>query len=369
MPARKRTLGIEAADSDQEHLAAPHQGVPLEELSDDVISALDELGAKASAVIVERMKDGKPGEFDYVTRMSAGEFKTEYIKEQFGGGDYKITVIDAVRGRLNPVMLSIDKRFVGRLFANTPTPVSSGGVANDPFRDRLLEVLLAKALTPAAPVNSSRETIDLVLAIVGALKGGDSGSTMEQIKTMFDMSRELAAMANPPEGLAAVASNYLPVVERLVAANRQPHAARVTHTTTAPRALPAAAPVVAPTPAPAPMSPAPTPATVAGRIIPKWLIPFQSFSGHLVKIADRGSDPTMYADMAIDEVQDNDDAFAAAVDAMHGERLLSDLLAVCPELDATDQRKEFARAFVAAFTSGLTEILSSADSEESEAQA
>lgn len=373
MPSRKRSTGIETVDTNAEHLAAPHQGVTPDELSDDVINALDELGANASAVIVERMKDGKPGEFEYITRMSAGEFKTEYVKEQFGGGDYKITVIDAVKGRLNPVMISIDKRFVGKLFANTPTPVPSSGVGNDPFRDRLLEVLLAKALTPAPATNSTKETIELVLAVVGAVKGGDNSNSLEQLKTMFDMSRTMAEMANPPEGIAAVASNYLPVIERLVTANRQP-SARVTHTRalSAP-AAPAPAPATAPLPSRIPtpvrtVEPTPMPpAHVAGSIVPKWLEPFRMFAGQLVKIADRGSDATMYADLALEEVQDDDETFAAAVEAMRADRLATDLFAVCPDLERTEQRKEFAAAFVAAFTSGLTEIIESTNDDETDA--
>lgn len=360
MPARKRTNGIETVDESDAHLAAPHQGIVADDLTPDTLLALDELGGDASAVVIERMKDNGTGEFDYMTRLPAAEYKTEYIKENFGGGEYRVTVIDAVKGRLNPIRISIDKRFVGKLFANTTTPVASTGVANDPFRDRLLEVLLAKALTPAQN-NSSRETIELVLAVVGALKGNDAGSSMEQVKMMIETATTLAGAMNPPEGLAGVAANYLPVIERMVSSARP--AARVVHTRalpSAPAPAPAAAPVVhSPVPAPAqPVTPAKTeePARVAGSITPKWLEPFKAYAGQLVKIADRGSDPTMYADMALEEIQEDDDTFTAAVDAMNADRLLSDLFAVCPALEATEQRKEFAQEFVTRFREGLMEL-------------
>lgn len=364
--ARRRTTGIEItppADAESAHLAAPHQGVTEDELSDDVINVLDELGASASAVIVERMKDNKPGEYDYLTRLTAGEFKAEYIKEQFGGGEYKVTVIDAVKGRLNPILFSIDKRFVGKLFANAPaTPLPSGG--GDPLRDRLLEVLLAKALT-TQPQQSNRDTIELVLAVVAAVKGGDNGNSLEQLKTMFDMSRTMAEMANPPEGIAGVASSYLPVIEKLVTAQR---GARVSHTVTTPpaaRTLPPAPatmnPVRVSPSAPTPVKTVDAPAHVAGIITPKWLEPFRSLAPQLVKIADRGSDPTMYADLALEEVQDDDETFAAAVNAMNEDRLLADLFAVCPSLEHTEQRKTFAQDFVTAFRTGLTEIVNSAE--------
>lgn len=372
MAARKRTTGIETVDENDGkiHLAAPHQGVESGELSPDVQLVLDELGANASAVIIERMKDNKPGEWDYITRLSAEEYKTEYIKEQFGGGEYRVTIIDAVHGRLNPIMISIDRRFAGKLFASMPTPVSVNGAGGDPFRDRLLEVLLAKALTPAPQQNNSRETIELVLAVVGALRGGDGGSSMEQVKMMIETATTLASAMNPPEGIAGVAANYLPVIERMVSSNRQP-SARVTHT----RALPAPQPpppvVRAPT-QPIATVPAPTPAEpahVAGSIVPKWLEPFKLYAGQLVKIADRGSDPTMYADLALEEIQDDDETFAAAVDAMNADRLLSDLFAVCPDLEKTEKRKEFAQEFVTKFREGVTEILNSADDDTADAEA
>ena len=365
MAPRKKTTGIETVDETESHLAAPHQGISADDLSPDTLLALDELGASVSAVVIERKNDNG-ADWDYMARLSAAEYRTEYIKEQFGGGEYRVTIIDEVRGRLNPVRVSVDKRFVGKMFANTATPVHSAGVANDPFRDRLLEVLLAKALTPAQ-ANSSRETIELVLAVVGAVKGNDGGNVLEQMKTMFDMSKQMADMSNPPEGIAGIAANYLPVIERMVSSQRP--TARVVQRTTPP-ALPAPAPVatVAPTLTAQPVAivtpPASEPAHVAGSIVPKWLEPFKSYAKQLVKIADRGSDPTMYADLALEEIQDNEDTFVAAVEAMQADRLLTDLFAVCPELEKTEQRKEFANAFVDAFKSGVTEILNSAEDED-----
>lgn len=361
-PPRRRTVGVQTPDDkDEQHLAAPHQGIEADDLSPDVEKVLDELGASASAVLVERMKDGKPGEWDYVARLSADEYKTEYVKEQFGGGEYKITIIDAVQGRLNPVFVSIDRRFVGKLFAAMPTPVAVNGT--DPFRDRLLEVLLAKALTPA-PAPSNRETLELVLAVVGAMKGGGGGDVSEQVSNMLNTAMTLAQAMNPPEGLTGLASSALPLMEKLVTNATAPRRA------IAPPARPLPAPAPAPTtltispPLHAPMPTQPNGGVVAGSIIPKWLEPFRNYARELVKIADRGSDPTMYADLAIEEIQDNDDTFAAAVQAMNDDRLTADLFSVCPELEKTEKRKEFAAEFVSRFREALLEIINTPDDTE-----
>lgn len=355
---RRRIVGVQTAETPEaQHLAAPHEGVEPDDLSPDVERVLDELGENASAVLVERMKDNKPGEWEYVTRLSAEEYTTEYIKEQFGGGEYKLTVIDRVQGRLNPILKSIDRRFVGKMFANVNTPVASGGVANDPFRDRLLEVLLAKALTPAAPPSSNKETIELVLAVVGALngKGGSGTDALEQTKMIVETAQALAGVMHPPEGLAGVASSFLPVIERLVPTR----GARITSTPARPSL---------PNPAPAPVAPSTVqpiqseaPARVAGVIVPQWLAPFKMYAGQLVRFADGDRDPTVYADMALDELQENEQVFTAAVSAMNEDRLLSDLLAVVPALALTEARKEFAAKFVERIKEGLNDILSSAN--------
>jgi hypothetical protein len=69
----------------------------------------------------------------------------------------------------------------------------------------------------------------------------------------------------------------------------------------------------------------------------------------------------MYADLAIEEIQEDDDTFAAAVQAMHDDRLTADLLAVCPEMEKTEKRKEFTAEFVARIREALTDLLTTPD--------
>jgi hypothetical protein len=109
---------------------------------------------------------------------------------------------------------------------------------------------------------------------------------------------------------------------------------------------------------------APLPGVVAGSIVPKWLAPFRTIVAHVVKLADRGSDPVVYADMAIDELEDDEVTFAAAVEAMNEGRLLSDFFAVAPDMQLTDDRKEFAVALVERITEGLRELLASQSEDE-----
>lgn len=356
MTPRKKIAGVRTPDDANETHSAPHEGLQPDDLSDDVNKVLAELGESASQLVIYRMKDHKPGEWDYVTRISASEFTLEYLKEQFGGGEYKIVIIDGTQGALNPIMVSIDRRFAGKLFAGSPPTIMQNG--GDQFKDRLLEILLAKALTPAAPPPPS-DDFDKFLKLAVIFKEGGNGGGMSQMKDMFDMARSLAESMHPPEGLAGVAASFLPVISRMVPESNNAPAP-------APRRLPATTPVthtVNPQPTTAPVTLAP-PAQVAGSITPSWLAPFKSLAPMLVTLADRGSDPTVYADVAIDSLQDDEATFTAAVEAMNENRLLADLLSIAPALEKTEKRKEFAAQLVSRIEEALRDMLANPEEED-----
>lgn len=350
MTPRKKAIGVRAPDSETEP-SAPHQGIDASDLSEDVERFLAEVGEAASAVVIWRMKDNKPGEWDYVTRVAASEYTNEYLKEQFGGGEYKLVVIDSTQGPLNPVFLSIDRRFQGRLFANVPAIAPTTNGSGDTFKDNLLQLLLARFLAPQPESNQ----LDLVLRVAEVFRRDGGGSAAEQANAMIQTAMTLAGVMNPPEGLAGVASQFLPVIDKI--------ASQARGTVPPPRRLPATVP--APVPAPAPVTPNPptnvTPqqpsARVAGTIVPAWLTPFKSVSGMLVRFADTESDPTVYADVALDHMTADEELFAAAVESMHAHRLLDELLALAPALGATEKRKGWATELVTRIEEGLHEII------------
>ena len=361
MPPRKpRVTGAVAPDDDSQP-AAIHQGILPDDLTPDVERVLAELGENASMVTVYRMDDHKPGKWDFVARVPAPEFTVEYIKEQFGGGEYRAIIVDATQGPLNPAYFSIDRRFTGKLFPNSSTPVS---VSGDAFKDDLLKMLLVKALQPA-PAPAPRDDLDMVLKVAAIFKdggnGGGGGNVAEQVNNMIQTAMTLAQTMNPPEGFAGVAASFLPVFERLV-----PGA----NSSVVPRRIPARTPTTTPsvtvqtqTPTnPPPSAPAPNPpaARVAGSIAPSWLAPFRAFSGALTALADAGNDPTTYADVALDYLTTHDDAFVAAMEAMNEGRMLADLFALAPALQVNEARKQFAAALVAAVEEGLRDIIANA---------
>ena len=374
MPARKRTNLNPDAPAEA---LAPRQGLAdPEALSDDAERILAELGEGASSVAVWRESDTRPGVFDFLARVPAGEFTNEWISSQYGGGYYKIIISDAQQGPLNPVFLSVDRRLIGKAFSMTGTApvVASDGA----FKDRLLEILLARSLQPPPPPppqhNSAQETLQIIAALAPLLKGnGDGGgNSMEMVAALLSSATDLAAHMHPQEGMAAVAGQLLPVVDRLVAAA----------TARSPR-LPVPRPPIVHNP-PAPAAPAETvsatidgvPVTarpgdtvtvqpqVAGIIVPKWLAPFQKFAGILVSLADTEADPALYADVCVDQLSNNEEAFRSAVEAMEAGTLKDDVLNAVPALKETETRVKFVTEMAAKVEEGLRELIADAGSED-----
>jgi hypothetical protein len=112
--------------------------------------------------------------------------------------------------------LSIDRRFTGKLWATmAPPPPLPGTPTTDPFKEDLLKILLAKALTPApAPQALDAKTVLEIASLFRDNNG--SRNITEEVALLMQTATTLAGAMNPPEGLGAVAAQFLPVVDRLI---------------------------------------------------------------------------------------------------------------------------------------------------------
>lgn len=369
MPARKRTPLI-ASDAPPEALLARQAVSDPNNLEDDVERILGELGEGASSVSIWRESDTRPGNFDLMGRLPAGEFSVDWIVSQYGGGYYKIIISDATQGPLNPVFLSVDRRLIGKAFS-VANPAQAARGNEEGLRDRLLDVLLAKTLqappTPPAPSHTNE-----ILAVVTALippvltaltsrGGNDGGNSVEMFAAMMNAATEMAKLSSPPEGFAAVAGQLIPVVDKLVAAQAASAVRR-------PVALPPARPLIVQTPTVpvstppiVPTQPVAEPASVAGSIVPKWLAPFRQFAGILVSLADADADPELYANVCVDQLLANEDAFKSAVEAMNAGTLKEDILSAVPALKESAQRIAFVESMLNTIESALKEELANVD--------
>lgn len=359
MTARKRTNTADT-EAPPDGALAPRQAVSHpDELDDDVDRILAELGESASSVSVSRESDEKPGRFDFLTRLPAPEFSAEAIARDYGGGYYRIIITDATQGPLNPVYFSVDKRIVGRAFsANRPATTSHDDAT---FKDKVLDILLMRALQPQQQPTSETSTLDMALRIAELFKGNNGGNTVELLTVMLGAATEMAKNMNPPEGLAGVASTMVPMMEKLLASQQPAPAVRRIPARTEVIAAPVVQPPPTPTAEPVDVSP-----KVVGAIFPKWLEPFKPFAPMLVNLADGGADPRLYTEVILDLLNSNEDAFKSAVTAMEAGKLLDDVLNAVPAMKEREERKAFASALVENVEAGLREMLKDDGTDEEE---
>jgi hypothetical protein len=361
MTARKpRTGAIQISDPDAQQVTAPHQGLDADALDQDIERVLDEVGESGGAVVLWREKEQQPGNFDYLVRQPAKGFTLEYVRENFGGGNYKIVPVDPQHGALNPSFFSIDRRWIGKAFSNA-TPAAAGTSRDDSFRDRMTELLLTAILNqrnqpaPPPPQSSANETLQIIAALAPLLKG-EGGNSAETLKTMIETATMLAGAMNPPEGFAGIAAGLLPAIDKLASAHQlSARRQAVAHVLPATNTAPAAQPVATVQP-PATQA---QPATVAGSIFPRWLEPFRSLAPRLVSLADKDADPELYADLVIDALTDdeNEAAFRGAIEAMQAGTLEQDAFSAVPQMKATEERRAWLTKFIDAVRSGLTDLL------------
>lgn len=357
MAERKRAVSrLKGAALSDDHTTAA-AGVGIENLAGDAIRALDELGESGSAVVIERQNDVNPGQWDYLTRFVAAEFAIEKVKELYGGGNYRARVLDSDAGALNPVPFSIDKRFKGKGDVS-PSGTAPVATATDPFRDKLLEVLLLKVLSPApAPVANGPDPLALVDRIAGIFQKAQPNpvpvAPQPSFTDMLGLLQTGIAMGKdqiPAEGIGAAISQFAPVFKELIA--RAPRTATVNMERTVPSA------VVTPTTAVIHQHNEPESNAVAGSIIPDWLRQFVGYRGMLLKLADSGRDATLYADVIFDNMEeDTATAFLAADTAGQVE---VDVFNAIPELNATPGR----RIFVGELLKGLRAAFAESAEEE-----
>lgn len=339
---------------------APRQSVSdPETLSDDVERILADLGEGASSVAVYRENDAQPGKFDFVARVPAPQFSNDYVASQYGGGNYQLIISDKLQGPLNPVYFSVDRRVIGKAFSVNGGAVTPGG--EGAFKDRLLEILLAQALKPAPPPppphNTASETLTIITALAPLLRGNGGGeNSMEMVTALFSAATDMASRMGQSDGIGAVAEKLLPVVERLVTASGAQRRALPPPPPRPPVIVQTGAPPLAAVPVETPTSEVEV-KTEPADILPPWLRPFQRFAGVLVSLADTEADPALYADVCVDQLTNNEDAFRSAVAAMEAGTLKEDVLNAVPALRQTVTRTTFVDELVRRVEDGLREVI------------
>ena len=356
---------------------APHEGVAAEDVDDDVLTALERIGASGATVTLWRENERRS--WDYVTTMNAAEFNEHglpWIRDEFGGGRYKLVATDPSLGNLNPAFFSIDQRFRGRANGVTTTPAASSG---ESFAERMLlavmPAMLAQRNAPPPPVAPAASPLDLMRGVAEVAKllrndgahapsSGMSADTVQTMLGVFEKGLELGATTGGDGGDGF--SRMLPALTNLVT---QLTNARGGGGVPRANALPATPPAAdahvstgnghAP---PSPVVPSDNEVfSVSSPAIPSWLRPVVPFASYLLGMADTNADPAPYADVALNELQNRPQDFAYVVDVLNRDGaagLAVEFTAHFPAFNKTPARVRFVTGFTEALAEGVRDMVS-----------
>ncbi len=259
---------------------------------DELSQVLGELESSGSGTVkVERLREGKRPEF--VGELSPSGFSLGLLQDRFGGGEYALTVLDGAR------------RYVKRATVSVAAPLKTlvPAVAESSAIDKLAEAMekqsqmigllvmqgrQASAPAPAVdPQAMRRQFLEEMQLMKGILGGGGQSvgpdKVLELVMKGMEIAKETAGGKGGWEDVAFKALDTfgepLSLLMQSTAANAPP----VTN-------VPGAAPALAGT------QPAPQPSKVNSML---------QYLDFLVKKAAVGSDPTLYAELVLDNVPEH----------------------------------------------------------------
>lgn len=313
-PAARRLPSVTRPDDDDDFGTTAAAGVGTESLTDDAMSVLAQMGEDASAVVVWKMS--ATGEAQYVTRVPAKAFSLDAIAATYGGGKYRVRILDANMGPLNDVIVTIADRPL-------TAPVQSG--PRDDFRDRLLETLLTTMVAQpravaAAPATDLPALLTAIGTLLGALnKGGNASggpNVVDMLKLVEDARRDGISLAeklgtgsgDDSTQLLAIARELgVPLMEAVKIKAAQEAAAR----TNAPRSAVPSAPTIpqngngAHSPdMPPRLAAAPRPPLFDAPTAPIWVKRLGPFVPLMTRWARANDDAEFYADWALRQLDD-----------------------------------------------------------------
>ena len=282
-----------------------------EDAESDVIAELRGIGAGDGLRYRVSKVSGKPGEAaGYCATYDAGDLSLDAIREQFGGGKYRIRVVDMAgqyKGNATVDIVGLPKIAAPSAPA-APPPQDYNGIAS------IIEAL--KKGQPAPDGNNATMTLMLgmienqgkmfqammtankgpsvaeILAIVNAQGGGgNSKSSVDLLLEGVKLARELGGGGGGEDSMTSVAKEGLGILGQLIEQRGAPAAQH-----SAPRLPPPAAGAVAAAPV-AVIQPEGGNVGILEKI--NWL---KRQTAGLVLQASRDKDPELYAEVMLDNL-------------------------------------------------------------------
>ncbi len=185
----------------------------IEEPEDkDVETILSQVGDNAKVVIIHRQNERLPGKYDYLVRTEAGEFSLEYIKQEYGGGNYRGKIYGKDGLYIKHFSFSIDSRFKPpvketKVISLTPEPNSelSEIKALIQGQNEIMRLMIEQNKP------SQSDPLQMMVQMATIFTGLNKPKQDVGFEQMFSVLKEGIKMGQVSEG----GDSYLPVLEGL----------------------------------------------------------------------------------------------------------------------------------------------------------
>lgn len=310
----------------------------LDDTPPDMLDVLNELQADGGSLVLYRRRPDST-KWDRIKKFLPAEFSIDAIPDLYGGGDYLVKVFEAdglYHGQ--SYTLSFDPRLKGRLDKELDAAkLPAGGgldamlvVMQEQIRagNERFEALLKTLFTNQPTEEKLIEKLKLYKDVLGGSPA--TAMTPDTVLQLVMKGMDIAAQAHESgdtgsAGMMGMLEKAIaPIVAQVAQRFLKPATTTETAIVDAPRELPAPPPTPTPTANGAPKPPTDT-MTLFHQTLAAQL-------PMLVYQAKRGSDPSLYADLLVDNLAPA--LYDKAVEFLNRPALMDDLVLLNKEVDA-----------------------------------
>ena len=305
MPRRKKTVTtveeVPIVEKDSVPTSQPDDALALNE-RDALAALMQELSGVSSArVTVYRATRNQPQA--YMFACSPEAFSLDDLRDKYNGGEFRIYISRDGKPWKN-MRVTVEPK-VQSAQPEAPSPIAElASAMRDGFAQQaelLREALTARPATPGVDINGLLQTLPSLLQSLRTLtappptEAAPESKAIDMLLKGFELAKELRSEASDDGGLLSVVRDVLksPLLAQAVAAS-----SASIPSTPAPIRTTVAAPVAQPVSVPpiAPAAPTPNVTQPTG-------VDMQAMRRYLALLCEKaaaGSDPTLYADLILD---------------------------------------------------------------------
>jgi len=323
-------------------------GAPEGDGGDDaLLQTFEDLGSDVSRVRLHR-KDERDGKLANMETVSRDNFSVDYVREQFGGGEYVAVAVTPTGQFIKRCTFKVDARYKGARWAEPALAAGPIGVSPDVQRlervvERLVEALAKPAAPAVNPLGQMKELAEIVRTLMPATPPESNVSALKETvglaKELVGMGREMVEDAEPsdqPPWDRIIEKGVVPIIEMAQRARR-----------------PAMAPVTARPALLAPVTPAtvvaetPTAVTTTTEDQPVWQLDLARYIPLILARARKHADPETTAAFVLQEL--NEDTVTAIAGAAESDDFVDMVFGKLPSEFRVDPNVEaWTRDFLAA---------------------